>query len=204
MKIRKQIKRERTRRKNIITFSLLVMALIPYLIIVLNDQSIFKGWEAYFSFSFVGAVDLLILLNVIRVISDSFFEFTVNRQRIRIKESIIRKPVIIHAEKIAYVDVAEKAKGDFDILVIMEKGKRHRSFESLDENFIKSHIQYKDVYEEFLEQHKGNDYYTYIIRKAGAKKYYYLYLIYKNAYNAKFTKNAVNLIKRFMEEYNLA
>lgn len=204
MKIKKQIKRENARRKNIITFSVLVMVLIPYLIVVLNDQSIFKGWEAYLSFSFVVVVDLLLLLNIIRVMSDSFFEFTINNQRIRIKDSIVRKPVSIQAEKVAYVDVAEKSREDFDILVIMEKGKRHKNFESLDEDFIKSHMQYKEVYNEFLKQHQNNEYYTYIIRKAGAKKYYYLYLLYKNAYHAKFTKNAVNLVKRFMEEYNLA
>lgn len=204
MKIKKQIKKEKARRKNIITFSILVMAAIPYLIIVLNDQSIFKGWEAYFSFLFAGVVDVLLLFNIIRVSSDSFFEFTVNNQRIRIKDSVLRKPATIQAEKVFYVDIAEKARENFDILIIMEKGKRHKNFEILNEAFIKKYVQYKNVYNEFLEQHQCGEYYTYIIRKGGAKKYYYLYLIYKNAYHAKFTKNAVNLIKRFMEEYNLA
>jgi adenylate cyclase len=52
--------------------------------------------------------------------------------------------------------------------------------------------------------YNGKEYYTYIIKKTGAKKYYYLYLLYKNAYESHFTKEAVNYVKRFMEEYNLA
>lgn len=204
MKLKKQIKRERARRKNIITFSILVMAIIPYLIIVLNDQGIFKGWESYVSFTFAAALDLLLLLNIIRILSDSFFEFTINNGRIRIKDSIFRKPIVVQADRVTYVDIAEKAREDFDILIVIEKGKRHKNFQVLDEDFIKRHIQYKDIYNEFFEKHAGNEYYTYIIRKAGAKKYYYLYLLYKNAYGSEFTKDAVKLIKRFMEEYNLA
>lgn len=204
MKIKKQIKKERARRKNIITLSLVVMAVIPYLIIVLNDQRVFKDWEAYISLSFAIALDLLLLLNIMRILSDSFFEFSITNQRIRIKDSIIRKPIIVQADRVAYVDIAEKAREDFDIITIIEKGKRHKNFQILDENFIKGHMQYKDVYSRFLKQNPEDEYYTYIIRKAGAKKYYYLYLLYKNAYHSEFTKNAVNLIKRFMEEYNLA
>ncbi len=207
MKIKKQIKKERARRKNLIIFSILVMVLIPYLIIVLNDQSIFKGWEAYFSFSYVALVDLLLLLNIIRILSDSFFEFTITNQRIRIKDSIIRKPVIIQADKVRYVDIYEVPREDFDILIVIEKGKRTKnflSFSSFDGDFINSHMQYKNVYNELLNKYPGKEYYTYSIRKAGAKKYYYIYLLYKNAYHSKFAKSAVNLIKRFMDEYNLS
>lgn len=204
MKIKKQIKKEKSRRKNIITFSVIVMVLLPYLIIVLNDQGIFKGWEAYFSFSFAALVDILLLLNIIRILSDSFFEFEVTYQRIRIKDSIIRKPLIIQANKVRYVDISERGREDFEILIIIEKGKRTKNFLSFDEDFIKTHLQYKSVYEELLNEFPNNEFYTYIIRKAGSKKYYYLYLLYKNAYHSRFAKSAVNHIKRFMEEYNLS
>jgi hypothetical protein len=204
LKIKKQIKKEKARRKNIITFSIIVMVLIPYLIIVLNDQSIFKGWEAYFSFSFVALVDLLLLLNIIRILSDSFFELQVAYQRIRIKDSIIRKPLIIQADKVRYVDISERAREDFEILIVIEKGKRTKNLLNFDEDFIKTHLQYKNVYDELLNEFPDNEFYTYIIRKSGSKKYYYLYLLYKNAYHSRFAKSAVNLIKSFMEEYNLS
>lgn len=204
MKIKKQIKRERAWRKNIITISLVIMAVIPYLIIVLNDQGIFKGFETYISFSFAVIVDLLLLLNIIRILSDSFFEFTITGGRIRIRDRVFRKPVIVQADRVAYVDIAKRPREDFDIFIVIEKGKRHKNFQILDDEFIKRHIQYRDVYNQFLERHEGNEYYTYIIRKAGANKYYYLYLLYKNAYSSEFTKEAVVLVKRFMEEYNLA
>lgn len=204
MKIKKQIKRERAWRKNIITVSLIIMVVIPYLIIVLNDQGIFRGIEIYISFSFVVIVDLLLLLNIIRILSDSFFEFTITNGRIRIRDSVFRKPVIVQADRVAYVDIARRPREDFDIFVVIKKGKRHKNFQVLDEEFMKRHIQYKNVYEGFLEQHSGNEYYTYIIRKSGANKYYYLYLLYKNAYGSEFTEEAVVFVKRFMEEYNLA
>ncbi len=204
MKIKKQIKRERAWRKNVIMVSLVIMAAIPYLIILLNDQGIFKGFETYISFSFVIIVDLLLLLNIIRILSDSFFEFTITSGRIRIRDRLFKKPIIVQADRVAYVDIARKPKEDFDIFIVIEKGKRQKNFQVLDDEFMKRHVQYKDVYNEFLEHHRGNEYYTYIIRKAGANKYYYLYLLYKNAYSSEFTKEAVVLVKRFMEEYNLA
>lgn len=204
MKIKKQLKRERAWRKNIVMVSLLIMVVIPYLIIVLNDQGIFRGFETYISFSFVVVVDLLLLLNIIRILSESYFEFTITNGRIRIRDSIFRKPVIVQADRVAYVDIAKKPKEDFDIFVVIEKGKRHKNFQILDEEFMKRHIQYRDVYDRFLEKHMGNEYYTYIIRKSGAHKYYYLYLLYKNAYSSEFTEEAVLFVKRFMEECNLA
>lgn len=204
MKIKKQIKKEKSMRKNIVIFSALIMVAVPYLIVVLNDQSIFKGWESYFSFSYVAVVDLLLLINIIRILSDSFFEFTITNQRIKIKDSIIRKPLIIQGDRVRHVDIAEKPRENFDILIVMEKGKRTKNFLNFDEDFIKNHMQYKNIYNELLNEYPDKEFYTYIIRKSGAKKYYYLYLLYKNAYHSKFSKNAVNLIKRFMEEYNLA
>jgi hypothetical protein len=143
-------------------------------------------------------------MNIIRIVMDNIFEMTVEYQRIRIKDTLIRSPLVIQTDKVAFVGVLEKPHEEFEILMLIEKGKRSKKLPAFNEEFVKANKQYSNIYNEFVESHNGKEYYTYIIKKTGAKKYYYLYLLYKNAYESHFTKEAVNYVKRFMEEYNLA
>lgn len=202
--IKKQIKREKNRRQNLIMFSIILMAGISYLVIVLNDQRIFKYWETYASYGFVALIDMLLIINTIKILIDGYYDFSIINQRVKIKDSIIRKPMVIQAEKISYVEVTEKPREDFEILVVIEKGKRSKSFLNFDGEFIEKHSCYKELHQDIITNNPEKDYYAYLIKKGGARKYYYLYLLFKNSYNSKFSENSIILIKRFIEEYNLA
>lgn len=204
MKIRKQLKREKSKRKNIIFLSVIIMILMPYLVAVLNDQGIFKGWEIYFAFSYTFLVDLLLFLNILRLLSEATFEFHISNQRIKIKDSFLKPPFTIQVDRILYIDELQRARNDFEILIIIEKGKRNKKFSVFDKEYVKFNTQYKPIYSYILSIYPDKEFYSYSIRKAGVKKFYYAYLLYKNAYNAKFSSSAIACVKRFVEEYNLS
>ncbi|EYE89880.1 hypothetical protein Q428_00560 [Fervidicella metallireducens AeB] len=204
MKIKKQLKRDIARRKKLTAASLFIMILMVYLVAVLNDQGIFMGWEKYFAFLYVGVVNLLLFVNIVKLVSDDKFQLILGNQKVRIKDSFFKSPFNINLDKIIYIDIVERKNYEFEIVIIMEKLKRNKRFVKFDNSFIKGDPGYKKVYTHLRNSYKDKDLYCYIIKKAGARKYYYLYLLYKNSYNAEFSQLALNYVRTFMEEYNLS
>jgi hypothetical protein len=203
LKIKKQVKKESTKRKRIILVSVILIIIVPYIISILNDQQVFKGWEVFFAFAYAVVVDLLLIINIIRIISENNFDFTIHNQKIKIKDSLLKAPLTIFADKIVYVDAVAKGRDDFNILIIIKRNKRNKSLLSFDNDFVKQHSQYRETFNTVMQMDDCSNLCYYIIRKAGSKKYYYLYLLYKNSYGAEFSDTALEYIRRFSEEYNL-
>lgn len=203
MKIKKQLKKEDTKRKRNIAISASIGVLMPYMVYVLNGEGIFIGWEVYFAYLYAAFVDLLVIINIIRSISDDKFQFTINNQKIKIKDSLFSSPIGININKIVYVDVSSRPQGDFEVLIIMDKGKKSRGFFEFDSSFIKMKSVYKNAYKYLHETYPNKKFYCLMVKKGGCKKYQMLYMLYKNCYNAVFSPDAIEYVKTFIEEYNL-
>lgn len=204
MKIKKQLKKEKNRSKRLIFFSIFIMVLIPYIVVVLKDQGIFKGWQIYFVYLYLATVEILLIINITKIIYDSKYDVILEDGKIKIKAGILSSLISIPLDKIVYIDVSNINEHNFEILIIIEKGKRNKKFQNFNKEFIRKNDDYKMTYHYLKSNYENMDFYYYIIRRAGAKKYYYLYLIYKNAYGAEFSEEALNYLKMLMEEYNLA
>jgi hypothetical protein len=203
LKIKKQVKKESTKRKRIVLVSAVLIIAVPYIISILNDQQVFKGWEVFFAFAYAVVVDLLLIINIIRIISENNFDFTIHNQKIKIKDGLLRAPLTIFTDKIVYVDAVAKNRDDFNILIVIKRNKRNKNLLSFDNDFVKQHSQYRDTFNSVMQMEDCSNLCYYIIRKAGSKKYYYLYLLYKNSYGSEFSDTALEYIRRFSEEYNL-
>jgi hypothetical protein len=204
LKIKKQIKKEKSGRNRIIVVSIIIMLLMPYIVVALNNQGTFIGWEKYFAFSFAGLIDLLIVVNILRVVAEGNFDFTIHNQRIKIISGFFKPAFSIHLDKVLFVDISEKSKDEFEVLIVFHKGKRNKSFLSFNSDFVKSNKEFKSAFNYLINRYPDSELWCYRIKKGGAKKYYYLYLIFKSAYHVEFSQHAVDYIRRFMEEYNLS
>lgn len=204
MKIKKQLKREEIKRKRTIAVSAAIAVLMPYMVYVLNGEGIFAGWEIYFAYFYAGFVDLLVLINILRTLSDSKFSYTINNQKIKIKDSVFASPVSINLNKIVYVDVSERPQKDFEVLLIIDKGKRSRGFFEFDSSFVKMRSIYKNTYNCLHERYGDRKFFCFVVKKGGSRKYHMLYVLYKNCYEAQFSQKAIEYIKTFIEEYNLS
>lgn len=203
MKIKKQISREISRRRRIILLSLTVMILMSYLVLSLNEEKLFTGWELYFAFGYLFLVNGLLMANILRIVLGNFLRFNIEDGRVRIKDGIFRPRFSIGLDKIVYVDLSENKKGEFEILIVMEKGKRNKSLREFGREIMEMDPAYRGAYIHLENAHPEERFYCYILKRGGANKYYYLYTIYKNSYKAEFSKTSLNYIKRFIEEYNL-
>lgn len=204
MKIKKQIKKEELKQKRIIAVSIVIALLMPYMVYVLNGEGLFVGWEVYFAYIYAAFVDFLLVINILRTLSNSRFEFAISNQKVKIRDSILVSPVSINLNKILYVDISQRPQNDFEILIVLERGKRSRGFLEFDSEFVKARSAYKPALNYLINAYPGKHFHCFIIKKAGAKKFYYLYLLYKNAYDAHFSEKAVGYVKTFIEEYNLS
>lgn len=204
MSIKKQLKKERAKNKKIILFSLFIMVLMPYMVLILNNEGLFSGWEVYFAFFYAAFVDMLLLYNIIRINSDKNYEFYIENNKLKIKEGIFSSTHSVSLNKVLYVDVSQTTIDDFEALIIMEKVKRNKGFFDFDPEYIKKDKDHKNTYNHLVNKYPNKEFYGYILKKAGSKKYYYLYMLYKNSYNAAFSKKAMEYVKRFTDEYNLS
>lgn len=204
MKIKKQIKKEKSRKSRVIFLSIIIMIIVPYIITVLSNQESFHGWEEKVSFLFAFIIDFLLIINIVKLKMDDSFDMTVKEGRVIIKEHILKSPFVLKAEKVTYVDTVDKNSMDFEIIIIMNNMKRERRFQKFNEEYVKEHSQYRKIYKYLMDSREDNDFYFYIINKGGARKFYYLYLLFKNLYEAEFSKTAVQKVKMIMEEYNLS
>lgn len=204
MKIKKQLKKEKSQKSRIIFLSVIIMIIVPYIIIVLSNQGSFHGWEENFAFSFAFIVDLLLIINIVKLKVDDSFDMAAKEGRIIIKDQILKPPFVLKAEKVTYVDAVDKSSIEFEIIIIMNNMKREKRFQKFNEGYVRQHSQYRRIYTHLMESREDKDFYFYIIGKGGAKKFYYLYLLFKNLYQAEFSKAAVEKVKMIMEEYNLS
>jgi SNF family Na+-dependent transporter len=85
LNIKKRFKKEKTNRKRALFICVIIMILMPYMVVVLNEQSVFGGWEYYFALAYVVLVDLLISLYLIRKFNDSKLSFQMIGRKMKIK-----------------------------------------------------------------------------------------------------------------------
>lgn len=204
MDIKKQIAKEKAIRKRIIITSLLLMILVPYIISILKDQNIFQGLEVLLVNSYAIFIDAILAINIMRIVADNKFELAIKNDKIIVSDKLFGNPTVIDSDRIIHVEVYQKGSDDFNIMMILDRGKRPIPLPEFGLKYIRNHTEYKQLYHHLRSVRSGTKFNYYIIKKSGARKYYYLYLIYKNSYHAEFSKDALEKVKRFMREYNQA
>lgn len=204
MNLKKRLKKEKTNKTRVMLICSTIMILIPYMVVVLNDEGIFKGWEFNFALSYAILVDVLLFLYILKSISDMHLSFYVNQQKIKIKDGLFKLYFQIQLQKVIYVDIIKRKNDDFEIFIIIKKGKRNKKCVPFNIEFIESHPEFRLTYEYLSDKNTVVDFLGTYIRKGGVKKYYLLYVLFKNSYNSECSKTALEYVKRFMEEYNMS
>ena len=204
MKIKKSLKKEKTSKNRILFISLLIMIIMPYMVVIMNEEGIFNNWEFHFGVSYAILVDTLLLFYITKSFANYDLVFNIHGQKMKIKDGTFNLKFDIPLTKLLYVDIIESKNNDFDILIIMKKGKVNKKFKNFNIEYVKEHPRFKVVYEHFFKKGEIVDYFYVFIKKGGVKKYYLLYSIFKRAYNAEFSTLALDYVKKFMEEYNMS
>lgn len=203
MKIKKKLAKERSKLKRSVFFSILLMVIMLYLVLVLDDQGYFVGLERTLIYANLYIIEFLFIVYMFRLYIESTFDVIFKQDRIKIIK-YFSQSVNIPFDNIVFVDVIEKYQDDFYILILLDKMKRSKSLILFDKQFALNHNEYLKSYKEASTIYGREKFYCYIIKLGGAKKYFYLYKLYKTCYRAEFTDTAIKYIKRVIEEYNLS
>ena len=204
MNLKKRLKREKSSITRVKLICSTMMILMPYMVVVLKDEGIFKNWEFSFAISYAILVDGLLFIYILKSISDLHLSFYVGQQKIKIKDGLFKLYFQVQLQKVIYIDIIKRKNDDFEIFIIMKKGKRNKRYVPFNIEFLKAHPQFRLTYEYLSENNVIVDFLGTYIRKGGVKKYYLLYLLYKNSHNSECSKVALEYVKRFMEEYNMS
>lgn len=204
LNIKKRYKKEKSLIKRNSFIIIFIMLLIPYMVVVLNDEGVFKGLEFDFALIYATIIDVLMLAYIVKIINDNKLTFQMVGRKLKIRRGLFSLPFSIPVDKAIYVDIIENKNQKFETIIIMKKGKKNKNFDAFNIGFVKSRIQYKGVYEYLNRNNQSVDYNCIIISSGGTKKFYLLYTLFKNAYNAEFSSKALDYIKKFMEEYNMS
>ncbi|SEF38904.1 hypothetical protein SAMN05660865_00078 [Caloramator fervidus] len=195
--IKKALKKEKAKLNRNYFVSYFLMILILYLTYVAVNLNLVEGWKVYFTIFYAFIIEVILFINILKMYSESKFSIQVDLDKVKIYQPF-KGTITFQTSKVVYVDVLSK-KDSFD-LVIFLKSKRAKRFIRL----TKEDEMFKKAYD-FLYQKYGEDEFCYyIVKNGGAKKYFYLYKLYKNCFEAEFSRKAMEYVKLFLQEYNLS
>ncbi|MEF9953449.1 MAG: hypothetical protein RR840_09565 [Clostridium sp.] len=200
--IKRTLKKESFSRKRDIVISIVLMAGMAYLVTALTSAGILKGFDSYFSFIYVIFVDLLLLLNIVKVLSEEKIYFEVEDDKLKIGGGYIDNGYLVPMERILYVDVISGSRGDFNVILVTKAGGR-KKYKPLTETVVRKNTYLRDAYTEVNHLYSEESYSYLEIKRSGSRKYYLLYALYKSHFNINFSKKAIEYIKKFILEYNL-
>lgn len=203
MTIKKALKKEKFKRRRDIVLSLIIMIIMAYIVAVLAEKSILTGFDSYFSFFYVIVIDFLLLVNILRVLSEEKMSFNVSGDKLKIDGGYLSPNYVLPLNKIKYVDVHRVSDKEFNVLLVTKKAyrKKYRDFNSY---FIRKNPHYINSLEYIQGTFNEDEKFSCVeVKKSGTRKYYLLYTLYKASYDIEFSRESIDYIKAFMKEYKL-
>lgn len=201
MSIKKALKKEKGKRNRNIILSIVLMVIIAYLVVVLVEKEVLTGFDVYFSFIYVIGIDILLLINILKVLSEEKVSFEVKGDKLEIDGGYFSNNYILPLNRIFYVDIEKISKKDFNVMLVTKKNNK-KKFKDFDELYLKK--KYNSAIEYIEEVYGREQKFSYIeIKNSGTRKYYLLYALYKNTTDIEFSKEAMNYVIKFVNEYKL-
>lgn len=203
MTIRKALKKEKLKRKIDIIISVIIMVVMAYFVAVLAENDILTGFDSYFSFFYVMIIDFLLLVNILRVLSEEKISFNVVGDKLKIDGGFLSPSYVLPLEKVVYVDAHRISDKEFNVLIVTKKAYR-KKYKDFNGYFVRKNPHYSEPMEYIKSTYNDEEKFSCVeIKKSGARKHYLLYTLYKTSYNIEFSKEAINYIKTFINEYKL-
>lgn len=201
MSIKKALKKERGNRRRDIILSIFLMIVIAYLVVILVKKEVLTGFDVYFSFIYIVGIDILLLINILKTLSEEKISFEVKEDKLEIDGGYFSPNFTLPLNRIFYVDVQKISKKDFSIILVTKKSNK-KKFKDFDELYIKN--KYVSALEYIRDTYDKQCKFSYIeIKNSGTRKYYLLYVLYKNTNNIEFSREAMDYIIKFVNEYKL-
>lgn len=201
MSIKKALKKEKSKRRRDILLSMFLIVFMAYFVVVLVENGVLTGFDIYFSFVYVLGIGILLLINILRTLSEEKMSFEVKEDRLLIDGGYLSPNYLLPISRVLYVDVEKTSKNDFNVILVTKKSKK-KKYKDFGELYIKN--KYTSALDYMAENYEKDSEFSYIeVKNSGARKYYLIYILYKNSEDIAFSKEALKYVKDFVNEYKL-
>lgn len=187
MNINKALKKERKSKKRLFIVMILLFIILPLI-------TYLEGLRSLFILSYLGIIEILIVL--VLLIKSNYYslKFVCNNNRLRIKSGLFIKESLLLCDKVSIVHT-NKERDELEIIIVTSVNFKNKGLKPITQGFIK---RYPEAGEEYLRVKKispENTFYFQVIRRGAFKKYELLDTIYKNCVRATYTASAIESIK---------
>lgn len=188
MDIDKVLKKQRKSYRRFMLSMGFVFLLLPIVMLIAKQFNIF----------FIGylcVVEGLILISVLIKYNEEYLKFAVNESKICIAILGGRIKYKISYNKVAVIHTIPQERY-FDILIIAKSKFRNKKMRVVTQKVLEKFPGVERHYVK-VKMPTDGDYYYFVIRRGGIKKYILLDLLFKYCVGAIFTENSIEYIKEY-------
>ncbi len=135
---------------------------------------------------------------VILRINEEYIDFKLEGYKISIWCGIAKVKFIIICKKVALVHTRGQGK-NLEIIIITKSRFRNKKIHPVDINFLKKYPYVAQMYNKIKIENPEEEYFYFIIKHGGFRKYILLDDLYKSCVQAVFSDDAIEKIKEYRE-----
>lgn len=187
MNINKAIRKQKKSYKRFLLFNCFIFLLLPLILYFSKQITIFY-------ISYLGIIEILILLAILVSINNYNLQFKYDGVTLKIRYGIAGKLNII-CDKVVFVHVEKNN----NIILLTTSNFKNKKLNPVSLKFLQSHSYVSYHYNRIKTQQLEEDYYYLIIKSGGLFRYSLLDTIYKSCVYGLFSDEAVKKIKKYRE-----
>jgi hypothetical protein len=191
MNINKAIRKQKKTYERFMLSMCFIFVLLPIILIVSKIINMFFV-------IYLVCIELLITFVVLLRVNEEYIEFKLEGYKITIWCGIARNRFIITCKKIDLIHTDGDGR-NLEIIIITKSKFRNTNIHPIDIDFLRAHPYAAQMYNKIKIQNPEEDYFYFIIKHGGYRKYILLDDLYKSCVQAVFTDDAIEKIKEYRD-----
>lgn len=187
MNINKALKKENRNKKLLFIVMILLFVGLPL-------TTYLAGIKTLFVWSYLGFIEVLIILILLIKLNYYSLKFVCNNNRLRMKSGSFTKESSILCDKVILVHTG-KEKDELEIIIVTIVNFKNKGLRPITQGFIKKYPEAAQEYIRIKRLMPEHVFYFQVVRRGALKKYELLDAIYKNCVKATYTSSAIENIK---------
>ena len=188
MDIYKVLKKQRKSYKRFMLFMGFIFLLLPVVL------WISKRFDLFFII-YICIIEIFIFMAVLIIYNEEYLKFHVNEDKLTVAIAGGRIKYRILCSKVAIIHTIPEEK-NFDILIITKSKFRNKRLRIVTKKVLDKFKDVEHYYNKVKMPNEG-EYYYFLVRRGGAKKYLLLDTLFKYCMNAVYTENSIQHIKEY-------
>jgi hypothetical protein len=191
MNINKAIRKQKKTYKRFMLSMGFIFVLLPIILITSKITSIFFV-------IYLCCMELLISFVVIYRIDEEYIDFKQDGYHISIWCGIAKAKFVVTCKKVALVHTEGQDK-NLEIIIITKSRFRNKKINPVAISFLKKYPYVAYMYNRIKIENPEEEYFYFIIKNGGFRKYILLDDLYKSSVQAVFSDDAIERIKEYRE-----